>query len=90
MSAPSVQAKTEVSIEENTPLADDLLRGRRAIALFYLGHDGPEELRRITTLLNQAPKDQRLPHFREGGLPVTRKSWLTKHIADKAKYLPAA
>lgn len=74
----------------NETLADDLLRGRRAIAEFYLGESTPEALRRITTLLNQAPQDQRLPHYREGGMPVTRKSWLTKHTADKAKYLPAA
>jgi hypothetical protein len=75
-------------IEEN--LADDLLRGRRAIALFYLGGDGPEELRKITSLLNQVPKDQRLPHYREGNVPVSRKTWLRQHTTRLAKHLPAA
>ena len=72
-------------------LSEDLLRGRAAIAGYYFGQITSTSLRRITALLNEVPKAERLPHYREGGgVPVSRKSWLDDYTRRRAKYLPAA
>jgi hypothetical protein len=84
----SMRADGEHPIES---LSSDLLRGRAAIAEYYLGEVTATSLRRITALLNEVQEDERLPHYREGGgLPVSRKSWIDDYTRRLAKYLPVA
>jgi hypothetical protein len=67
-----------------------LLRGRRAIAGYYLQDDSPQAVRRISALLGEVRKENRLPHFIDGdGQPSTYTVWLDDFVRTRAKHLVA-
>jgi hypothetical protein len=68
------------------------LRGRRAIAAYYLQDESPRAQRRISALLGEVRAENRLPHFVDGdGQPTSFTKWLDDFQLTRAKHLaPAA
>jgi hypothetical protein len=65
-----------------------LLRGRRAIASYYLQDDSQQAVRRISALLGEVREENRLPHFIDGdGQPSTYTGWLDDFVRTRAKHL---
>jgi hypothetical protein len=62
---------------ENDNFADDLLRGAKAIAEFYYGHE--RFARRVFHLVDGG----KFPVFREGAVICARKSTLRRWIAEQ-------
>jgi len=77
------------SAEETPTLADDALNGRGEIALYMYGSDTPEMRRRVSALLHEVPVDRRIPFYKCGGVPTSRKSWLNEYTRRQARNLPA-
>jgi hypothetical protein len=61
----------------NDNLANELLRGARAIAAFYYGDE--RHARRIFHLVDKG----RFPHFREGNVICARKSTILAWVAEQ-------
>jgi hypothetical protein len=65
------------------------LNGRRAIAAYHLQDDSKRALRRITALMHEVRKENRIPYFIDGdGQPASYTKWLDDFVRARAKYLP--
>jgi hypothetical protein len=67
--------------QEDAALADDLLRGGRAIALFLFGSDSDAARKKVYHLAQYS----RLPTFKLGGLLCARRTVLRAWIAAQEK-----
>jgi hypothetical protein len=71
-------------------LAHNLLIWLGEIALYYYGDDSPKLRRRISALMHEVARERRLPFFKDGGRPASRKSWLDEYTRRQAENLPTA
>lgn len=65
-------------------LADDLLRGADAIAIFVFGD--VKHRRKVYYLTGEAPKG--MPHFKMGSVICARKSTILNWIAQQERFNP--
>ncbi len=69
----------------DTNLADDLLRGVRAISIFFYGDDSPQHVREIYRLTSEVEPAKRLRVFKRGAITCARKSTLLAQIEEQER-----